>query len=55
MMLETFKRIKEDGDGEDRDPIQAPSDEEIMKAFKEYDKDGNGTVEKEEMKAIIRK
>ena len=40
---------------EDRQDIVTPSEEEMQQAFKEYDRDGNGFVEREEMKKYIRK
>ena len=55
MMRETFNRVKEDGEAEDREGINCPSEEEMQKAFKEYDANGNGWIEKEEMKKYIRK
>ena len=32
-----------------------PTDEEMVEAFKAYDKDGNGRIEKKEMEIYIKK
>ena len=53
MMRDTFERLKDDG--VDREDIECPSEEEMLKAFKTYDLNNNGTIEKEEMKKYIRK
>ena len=55
MMNDTFERIKTDGDIQDRKSIKCPTEAEMEKAFKEYDYNNNGWVEKEEMKKYIRK
>ena len=55
MLKETFEKIKQDGDGEDREKIKTPSDAQMEKAFKEYDTDGNGWVDKAEMRKYVRK
>lgn len=53
MLKDTFDKVQQDG--MEREDIKYPSDEEMMQAFKEYDLNNNGRVEKNEMQQYIRK
>ena len=54
MLIDSYEQINEDDGSPQKVRMTTMSEAQMMSAFREYDKNGDGKIDKEEMRRYVR-